>query len=221
MAIFVCFCTKAVHIEVVSDLTTEAFLAALKRFVSRRGLPDSIHSDNGTNFVGAKNDLQELYKFLSSSDVQASVHSFLLSNRVSWHTIPQRAPHFGGLWEAAVKSAKHHLKRVIGQQKLSYEEFSTITAQVEACLNSRPLGGLTSHSPDGISPLTPGHLLVGRPLQAYPETTITQDPSLFKKWNLCQALTQHFWKRWSSNRCRKLESGIRPDPTCRLEILSS
>ena len=83
MTIFVCFCIKAVHIEVVSDLTTEAFLAALKRFVSRRGLPDSIHSDNGTNFVGAKNDLQELYKFLSSCDVQASVHSFLLSNRVS------------------------------------------------------------------------------------------------------------------------------------------
>ena len=76
---------------------------------------------------------------------------------------------------------------------------------MEACLNSRPLGGLTSHSPDGISPLTPGHFLVGRPLQAYPETTITQDPSLFKKWNLCQALTQHFWKRWSAEYLQQMQ----------------
>ena len=205
LAIFVCFSTKAVHIEVVSDLTTEAFLASLKRFVSRRGLPNSIHSDNGSNFTWAKNDLQDLYKFLSSTDANAAIHSYLLTNRVTWHNIPERAPHFGGLWEAAVKSAKHHLKRVVGQQKLSYEEFSTVTAQVEACLNSRPLGGLTSHSPDGITPLTPGHFLVGRALHAYPETTIQDDPSLLKKWNLCQALSQHFWKRWSSEYLQQLQ----------------
>ena len=69
---------------------------------------------------------------------------------------------------------------------------------MEACLNSRPLGGFTSHSPDRISLLTPGHFLVGRALHAYPETSINDDPSLLRKWNLCQALTQHFWKRWSS-----------------------
>ena len=181
LAIFVCFSTKAVHMEVVSDLTTEAFLASLKRFVSRRGLPKSIHSDNDSNFTGAKNDLQDLYKFLSSTDANAAIHSYLLTNRVTWHNIPERAPHFVGLWEAAVKSAKHHLKRVVGQQKLSYEEFSTVTAEVEACLNSRPLGGLTSHSPDGITPLTPGHFFVGRALHAYPETSIDDDPSLLKK----------------------------------------
>ena len=86
LAIFVCFSTKAVHIEAVSDLTTEAFLATLKRFVSRRGLPQAIHTDNGCNFVGAKNDLRELYKFLMSADTKSAIHSFLLSNRVEWHT---------------------------------------------------------------------------------------------------------------------------------------
>ena len=110
LAIFICFCTKA---EVVSNLTTEAFLAALRRFVSGRGLPADIHSDNGTNFIGARNDLQELYKFLSSTEVQATIHSFSLNHKITWHTIPERAPHFGGLWEAAVKSTKHHLKRVV------------------------------------------------------------------------------------------------------------
>ena len=118
---------------------------------------------------------------MSSTDVQASIHSFLLTNRVSWHTIPERAPHFGGLWEAAVKSSKFHLKRVVGQQRLTFEEFTTVAAQVEACLNSRPLGGLTSHSIDGVTPLTPGHFLIGRPLKAYPETLISTDGSLLEK----------------------------------------
>ena len=205
LAIFVCFCTRAVHIEVVSDLTTEAFLAGLKRFISRRGLPRDIHTDNGSNFVGARNDLQDLYQFMTSTEAQRSIHSFLLTNRISWHTIPERAPHFGGLWEAAVKSAKHHLKRVVGQQRLNFEEFTTISSQVEACLNSRPLGALTSHSPDGVAPLTPGHFLIGRALQAYPETTMTDDPSLYKRWNLCQAIIQHFWRRWSGEYLQQLQ----------------
>ena len=132
LAIFICFCTKAVHLEVVSDLTTEAFLAALKRFISRRGLPKHLHSDNGSNFMGARNDLQALYSHLEAQETQNVVHSFLLNQKIAWHTIPERAPHFGGLWEAAVKSAKHHLKRVVGQQKLTFEEFTTISAQVEA-----------------------------------------------------------------------------------------
>ena len=110
IVLFVCFATKAVHLEIVSDLTTEAFLAALRRFVYQRGLPTEIHSDNGTNFVGAWNDLADLYRFLSSDTTSSSIHSYLLTNRISWYCIPERAPHFGGLWEAAVKSTKFHLR---------------------------------------------------------------------------------------------------------------
>ena len=66
LALFVCLSTKAVHIEVVSDLTTAAFVAALKRLVARRGCPTTIHSDNGSNFIGARNQLQQLYSFLQS-----------------------------------------------------------------------------------------------------------------------------------------------------------
>ena len=177
IALFVCFVTKAVHLEIVSDLTTEAFLAALKRFVSRRGLPTEIHTDNGTNFVGAKNDLAELYRFLSTDTTTRAINSYLLNLRITWHCIPERAPHFGGLWEAAVKSTKFHLRRVIGSQRLDYEEFSTIATQVESCLNSRPISTTTSHSTDGIMVLTPGHFLISRELRAYPETTIQSEPS--------------------------------------------
>ena len=216
IALFVCFSTKAVHIEIVSDLTTEAFLAALKRFVARRGLPLEIHSDNGTNFVGARNDLKELYRFLSTDTTSTAIHSYLLNNRVIWHCIPERAPHFGGLWEAAVKSTKFHLRRIIGIQRLDFEEFCTITVQIESCLNSRPLCSISSHSPDGMMLLTPGHFLVGRPLQAYPETDIATDPSLHKRWTLCQAVVQHFWKRWSGEYLQQLQKAgkwhtIRPN----------
>ena len=166
------------------------------------------------NFIGAKNDLADLYRFLSAETTSSSIQAYLLSNRINWHCIPERAPHFGGLWEAAVKSTKHHLRRVIGLQRLDFEEFSTILTQIEACLNSRPLCATTSHSQDGILVLTPGHFIVGRPLQAYPETVTTDEPSLCKRWTLCQSIIHHFWKRWSAEYLQHLQkAGKSPNQT--------
>ena len=174
LAIFVCFVTKSVHIEPVTDQTTGTFLAALKRFVARRNLPRHIHSDNGSNFVGASNELEKLHQLLGTDSLPDELQTYLVDHRIVWHTIPARAPHFGGLWEAAVKSTKYHLKRVVGKQLLSYEEMLTITCQVEACLNSRPLGIQHCQSEEGIEPLTPGHFLTGAPLTAYPDTGTSQ-----------------------------------------------
>ena len=206
LAVFVCFATKSVHLEVVTGLTTEAFLAALKRFASRRGLLRDLHSDNGGNFRGAKKDLEDLYKLLTTTEWTSILRAFFLDNHITWHTIPERAPHFGGLWEAAVKATKHHLKRVVGDQKLTYEELSTVTAQVEACLNSRPLLEQHSHSPDGIQPLTPGHALIGKAIVAYPETEVDQKVALSERWTLCQGMVQQFWKRWSNEYFHQLQA---------------
>ena len=206
LAVFVCFNTKAVHLEVVTTQTTEAFLAALKRFVSRRGLPTDIYSDNGGNFRGAANDLEKLYQLLKTDEWQDSLRAFFLENHVNWHFIPERAPHFGGLWEAAVRSAKYHLKRVVGEQKLTYEEFSTITTQIEACLNSRPLLAMDSHSPDGVQTLTPGHALIGRPLVAYPETQIPPTAITHNRWTLQQGIVQSFWNAWSGEYFRHMQT---------------
>ena len=104
-----------------------------------------------------------------------------------------------------MKSTKHHLRRVVGLQLLDFEEFTTILTQIEACLNSRPLCATTSHSQDGILVLTPGHFLIGRPLHSYPETTITEQPSLFKCWTLCQAVVHHFWRCWSAEYIQHLQ----------------
>ena len=197
LAIFVCFATKGVHIEVVTGLTTEAFLAAMRRFVSRRGLPKNVYSDNGSNFRGAKKELEKLYMWMNDSDMTTSLKSFFLDNHTTWHCIPERAPHFGGLWEAAVKSAKNHLKRVIGEQSLTFEEMNTVVVQIEACLNSRPLLEQQSHNTDGIQPITPAHLLIGKALKAYPEQELDPKTTCRGRWILCQSIVQSFWKRWS------------------------
>ena len=206
LSVFICFASKAVHLEVVTGRTTEAFLAALKRFTSRRGLPADIYSDNDGTFRGANKDLKELYDLLKTDQWTDTLKAFFLSSHITWHNIPERAPHFGGLWEAAVKSAKHHLKRIVGEQKLTFEEFTTVAAQVEACLNSRPLLHLDSHSPDGIQPLTPGHALIGKPLVSYPETALPPLQHYPDRWTLCQGLVQQFWKVWSKEYFNQLQS---------------
>jgi hypothetical protein len=197
VAVFVSLSVKAVHIEAVSDLTTEAFLACLRRFVSRRGKPASIWSDHGTNFIGAARVLTDLYRFLRQPGTEEAVTDFCTSQGIVWDFIPERAPHFGGLWEAAVKSLKKHLARIVGNAKLNFEELSTVLCQIEACLNSRPLVPLPNDE-DGIEALTPGHFLIGRPLEAIPNSDIDNRLTALRRWQLCQSLLQHFWKRWSS-----------------------
>ena len=205
LVIFVCFASKGVHIEVVTGLTTEAFLAAMKRFVGRRGLPRHVYSDNGSNFKGAKRDLEKLYKWMENSDMTTCMRSLFLDQKTTWHTIPERAPHFGGLWEAAVKSTKHHLKRVMGEQSLTFEEMTTVVIQIEACLNSRPLLEQTSHSTDGIQPITPAHLLIGKAMKAYPEAELDPKTTCRGRWVLCQSIVQAFWSRWSQEHLRLLQ----------------
>ena len=207
LCLFVCLSTKAIHLEVISDLTTASFLAGLRRFTSRRGCPTVIHSDNGSNFVGARNQLKEVYNFLQAEDTDSTVHQHLLKDRITWDNIPERAPHFGGLWESAVKTMKYHLKRVVGTQILTYEELATVSCQVEACLNSRPILATTSHNSDGILSLTPGHFLLLKPPTAYPDQPrLPEEPCRLKKWQLCQSIVQHFWDRWSREYLQTLQS---------------
>ena len=198
VCVFVSLTVKAVHLELVSDLTTDAFIACLRRFISRRGIPSLIWSDHGSNFVGAAREIKDLYEFLRSSQTQTSISNFLSTHNVNWKFIPPQSPNFGGLWEAAVKSMKKHLKRIVGNVKLTFEELSTVLTQIEACLNSRPLVPLNNDD-DGIEALTPGHFLIGRPLQTLPDDSFVYMDSVssLRRWKLCQALLSHFWKRWS------------------------
>lgn len=195
ITVFVCLSSRAIHLDVASDYTADAFLAALRCFVARRGLCRSLYSDCGTNFVGANKQLGEL--FTASSREGQRIAAYLAEERIEWRFNPPAAPNFGGIWEAAVKSAKHHLRRIIGETTLTYEEMATLLSQIEACLNSRPLQALTD-DPEDRAALTPGHFLVGSALNAVPEPSLVDEPpSRLSRWQLIQSMRDHFWNRWS------------------------
>jgi len=198
VCVFVSLTVKAVHLEMVSDLTTDAFIATLRRFIARRGRPVQIWSDHGSNFVGADREIKDMIKFLKQQKTEAVVSDFCSTQNITWKFIPEHAPHFGGLWEAAVKSMKRHLRRVVSNVKLTFEELSTVLAQVEACMNSHPLAPLPCED-DALEPLTPGHFLIGKAIESLPDPSVSFRPlSLLRRWHLCQNLVRHFWSRWSN-----------------------
>lgn len=193
ICLFICMATRAIHLEVVSDMTTQAFLAAFKRFVSRRGHCAHMWSDNGTTFVGASKELKEIVT------IESSAAEHLENSGTEWHFIPPRAPNFGGLWEAGIKATKFHLKRVIGDATLTYEELSTLLCQVEACLNSRPLSVIDTTEPGEPLPLSPGHFLIGEPILTVPEDTYERsNVNCLTRWQFVQKMLGSFWRRWSS-----------------------
>ncbi|XP_039306065.1 uncharacterized protein LOC120357974 [Solenopsis invicta] len=195
LCVFVCFATKALHLEIVTDLSTAAFLNALKRFIARRDKCYSLYSDNGMNFVGANNALKDMYQLVNASDVK--IRDYLAEQSIKWNFIPPQSPHMGGLWESAVKACKNHLTKVVGSTSLTFKELTTVTAQVEAILNSRPLTPLSA-DPSDLNALTPGHFLIGRPLVSISEINLTDvNVNRLNRYQLLEQIKQNFWKRWS------------------------
>lgn len=215
ICVFVCLSVKAVHIELVSDLSTAAFLAALDRFTARRGLASDIYSDCGTNFQGASNEIRS---FLRDADTDVAFH--LTRQQVKWHFNPPAAPNFGGIWEAAVKSTKHHLLRIVGNHKLTFEEMTTVLTRIEAILNSRPLCSNLTDPNDGNDYLSPGHFIIGQPLLALPEPDLTNLPvPRLARWQLMKQCTQEFWSRWRNDYLQTLTKRSKwTQPGAHLEI---
>jgi hypothetical protein len=150
IVLFTCGVYRAVHLELVQALSTEAFLLALHRFISRRGRPSKIYSDNGTNFVGADNFFGSLD--WSKIETETRVH------RIQWRFNPPSAPWWGGWWERLIRSVKELLKRMLGHKKLKYVQLETCLCEVEATINGRPLTYITEE-PEDLIPLTPAMFL--------------------------------------------------------------
>ncbi|XP_018405248.1 PREDICTED: uncharacterized protein LOC108781691 [Cyphomyrmex costatus] len=202
VSIFVCLASRAVHLELVTAYTTKAFIAALQRFSSRRGLPRCMYSDHGRNFKGADRDLREAFQ---SAIIDPTFHARLAGDQISWSFIPPAAPHFGGVWESAVKSMKHHIKRVLITSTPTFEEFSTLLCRIEACLNSRPLAPL-SEDVESLDTLTPAHFLIGRSMSAVPQETMYDVPSnRLSRWQLWQQIFESFWRQWVDDYVRSCQ----------------
>ncbi|UYV67050.1 hypothetical protein LAZ67_4003762, partial [Cordylochernes scorpioides] len=155
--LFVCFSVKAIHLEMVTSLSTSSFIAALRR--------------------GTESFMKKQYKIMNSKETK----DLLAEEFIEWHFIPPSAPHFGGLWEANIKCLKGHLSKVIKSSLLNIEEFITLLCQVEACLNSRPLVEL-SPDPNDLRALTPGHFLIGSPLIEDPGLQNYERVDLRSRW---------------------------------------
>ncbi|XP_053596461.1 uncharacterized protein LOC103580575 [Microplitis demolitor] len=173
IAIFVCLATSTIHIEIVIDYFTDAFVAAFQRFTSQRGACSTLYSDcDGTD----------------------------------WKFNPPSTSHFGGKWEAAVKSIKFHLIRTIGESLLTYDQLTTVLKQTEAVLNSRLIAPL-SEDPADLTALTPGHFLIDEPLIAVPGPSLLENNSAtLSRWQQLRQMFQRFWSRWSSEYLQRHQS---------------
>ena len=178
------------------DASSKAFIRSLKRFIGRRGTPSLIISDNGKTFKGAE------------------LKDYVTSRQIEWRYIVERSPWWGGFYERLVKSVKRCLKKVLGTARLNYEELLTVLVEIEGVLNSRPL---TYPYEDGVSPLTPSHLVIGRrllscPPENEPLTTMNfNDVTLIKKrQTYLKTVLLHFWKRWQAEYLVQLREQHRP-----------
>lgn len=198
IALFTCYVTRAVHLDVVPDQSTLAFIRCLKRFVARRGLPKRFISDNGKTFKAASKYLGTIFK-------DEVVEEHLVGLGVTWQFNVERAPWWGGAFERLVRSTKRCLKKMIGRAHFSVDELTTALAEIEAVLNSRPLSYISDE--DMEEPLTPSHLVIGRRILSLPdnlnyvcdlddeEFTLDSKQVSSRVRHLNNVLN-HFWRRW-------------------------
>lgn len=213
IALFTCAVTRAVHLELVSDLSAAAFLLAFKRFVARRGMCTTVYSDNALTFKRSSRDLKLMFDSLQSEETL----SYFADHRIRWKYIVERAAWWGGFWERLVRSVKVSLRKVLGRSSLNFEELTTILNEVEAVINSRPLTFVYSEA-DEPEPLSPGHFLVGRKLTALPPHRLPAATSpggqqLVRRWRYRSTIADNFWRRWRKEYLLELRSAHLSKPT--------
>ena len=190
--IFTCLNSRAVHLELASSLESDCFINVLRRFISRRGPPKFIHSDNGTNFVGAEREIRESIQTWNQKQIQDQ----LLQKGCQWVFQPPKASHASGVWERLIRSTRVALRAILGNSLVDEEVMATVLTEVESILNSRPLCS-ASDDPNDFAPLTPNHLLLQRAVHTLPPGSfVKEDIFSRRKWKQTQILADHFWKRW-------------------------
>jgi hypothetical protein len=200
ICLYTCCITRAVHIDIVSNLSTPSFIRSLKRFISRRGLPHRMISDNGTTFKSAAKELQRVVN-------DKEVKKYLSDSRVVWTFNIEKAPWWGGIFERMIGLTKKCLRKIIGRAKFSFDELLTAVTEIESVLNSRPISYVSST--DLEEPLTPFHLLVGRRLSSLPDelcyrrvameyTTESSPILLNRRLKYLHLILDKFWLRWKN-----------------------
>ncbi|XP_045030397.1 uncharacterized protein LOC123472599 [Daphnia magna] len=183
---------RAVHLEVAASLDLSSFLIAFASFTARRGRPSVVYSDNGTQIVAGDKAIQQGIQRLKEQNIVRQ----MVKREIEWHFSPPLAPHFGGVWESFVKSAKVALEAIVESRPLTEDLLRGFVIQAESLLNGRPLT-YVSMDPRDPEPLTPNHFWL---VQSSPNTEndVIEDEKLYsrKHWEAMQVMTTHFWRRW-------------------------
>ncbi len=197
LTLFTCGVSRALHLELVPDLSMESFLLCFRRFVSRRGIPDLIVTDNAKTFKAASRRLAELFN-------SHAVRSFLNDKRIHWHYNMSKAPWYGGFYERLIRCVKSSMKKCIGSVQLTYDELQTVVIEIKAVLNSRPLTYLYENELE--QALTPSHLIIGRRLLSLPDQPTDTDDNdkdfnqredvARKREKYLSTVLNHYWRRW-------------------------
>ena len=191
MCVFTCFTTRAVHLEMLCSMDTDSMINALRRFMARRGTPQKIWSDNGTNFVGCNNELLQGLKQLNNS----KIHAYCVKQNVVWMFNPPHAPHMGGVFERMVQTVKKVLNVMLGNARLTDEILCTLLCEVENLVNSRPITRVSNDGCD-VSALSPNHLLLLKGDSSPLPGEFCVADVYKRRWRHTQHLVDVFWKRW-------------------------
>ena len=189
--LFTCLVTRAVHVEIAHSMTSDSFLMAFHRFMARRGKPNKVYSDNGSNLVAAEQELKAEISAINSQRLQDE----MLVEGISWHFIPPQAPHMGGVWERMVRGVKSAFRALLTHRLLTDEELLTFMTEAEKIVNDRPLTTVSS-DPKDVTPLTPSDLLLLRGNSC--RSQIAGDNPLRTRWAVVQALGNSFYERFLS-----------------------
>ena len=189
--LFTCLSCRAVHIEVAHSLDTDSFINAMRRFISRRGRPKEIRSDNGSNFVGGEKELREAINHWNHQQI----HEFLLQESTKWTFNPPAGSHHGGVWERCIRTVRKVLAALLKEQTLDDEGLLTLMCEVEAIVNGRPITKM-SEDPKDCEALTPNHLLLLRSGPVLPPAALVKEDQYSSRWRQVQYLADVFWRRW-------------------------
>ena len=194
--IFTCMSSRAVHIEHLDDMTTDAFINALRCFTAIRGPVQQLRSDQGSNFVGARNELANATKELDKDRIQ----TYLTTNCCNFVTNVPCSSHWGGVWERQIRTTRSILNTILNDYKgrLDTSSLRTFLYEVMAIVNSRLLTYQCLNDPKSLEPLTPNHLLTmkNKTLLPPPSNFVKEEVNARKRWRRVQFLAEQFWSRW-------------------------
>ena len=190
--LYTCLATRAIHLEVAQSMDTDSFLNSMRRFIARRGVPEVMRSDNGSNFVGGCKELREAISGWNKSQI----HEFLLQRNVKWLFNPPSGSHFGGVWERCIRTVRKILVALMKEQPLDDEGLTTLMCEVESIVNGRPITK-SSDDPSDSEALTPSHLLLLRSGPRLPPGVFRKEDGYSRRrWRQVQYLADVFWRRW-------------------------